>query len=407
MNDFIEKIANTDEDTCKLSFIELYNVVSQIKNIIKKKCKEKTQKNSDFESPLKFDEKNFFIPTQISQSSIKSFYIKNSPCESNDSISSSDSLSNNTVGKYKLQHILGKGGQGVVYYAKDNKNNEYAIKTIANFNKKYRITQNVKNEIAIMKKINHCNVIKLYDVIHDNAKNIIYIVMQYAKYGSLFKINKDFSCNTFTKKKAKKISRQIINGLNYLHKKNIVHNDIKPDNILLGEDDEIYLSDFGVSEITQGSFTCSRSGTYLFFSPEKFLICCQTYGKSIDIWAFGVTLFAMLYGYLPFIGESYKEIKFNIINEKPNYPSNITETEKSLFDGIFNKDPNERFTIKDIKNHDFYTNKTYDDDKCNCKGNNIEKLKMTSPSIIFDISGLHNSLIDIGNTELDSAIEEI
>jgi serine/threonine protein kinase len=176
------------------------------------------------------------------------------------------------------------------------------------------------------------------------------------KYGQISKINDDFTCKSYPRNIVVKFAKQIINGLIYLHKKNIVHNDIKPENILLDDDNRIVLTDFGSSEIMSSKIIQDKlSGTYAFFSPEKFLIGTHMDGEPIDIWAFGVTIFGLLYGRLPFIGKDYKTIKHNILHEKPIYPQDISVIDNMFFSEIFNKDPYERITIQNIKKHDFFS----------------------------------------------------
>jgi serine/threonine protein kinase len=152
---------------------------------------------------------------------------------------------------------------------------------------------------------------------------------------------------------------QITAGLQYLHNHNIIHRDIKPENILMDSNDNVYLTDFGVSEFfcEKNMMTNMRKGTLLFFSPELFNSNEKLNGIMIDIWALGVTLFAMLYGYLPFNGDSFFEIKQNILNEEPIYPDYATEIQKDLFNRFFCKDPSKRITLDEIRLHKFMKKK--------------------------------------------------
>ena len=206
-----------------------------------------------------------------------------------------------------------------------------------------------------MKTLNHANIVKLYDVVYDKLKDTIYIIMQHASKGKLFSIKNDLTCQQMDKSSVSKYGKQIISGLMYLHRNNIIHNDIKPENILLDDNDHILLSDFGVSEISDHYNTMiAKKGTFLYFAPEKFFNSFNMTGESADIWALGVTLFAMLYGYLPFVGNNYDEVKMNIINNGPNYPDNIPSIEHDMFQKIFYKDSTKRITLRELKNHKFF-----------------------------------------------------
>jgi serine/threonine protein kinase len=363
MHDLINKIDEFEHKELKLFTIELYNIVIQtlyqrknlhLENSIRNKNNET---NSNNNNSLK----------NISDLSFHDLLVDGNTS----SVTSSEFY---TINQYTIVDNLGIGSQGTVLLGYDNSDNTgkmYAIKKI--HNKKKNILHNnndietIKKEIAIMKKLDHDNIIKLHEVIEDKTRNIIYVVMQYMKNGPIIKKKNQMSYYTHPIEKIIKYTKQIISGLRYLHNNKIIHHDIKPENILLDNDDNIHIADFGVSEIIDKyNIVKDRNGTYYFFAPELFLVGNRIIGEHIDIWALGVTIFLMLYGEYPFTGETYNEIKENIINKNPNYPETATEKEIDFFDNILHKDINRRLNLNGIKNHPFmkYANhKDKDKDK--------------------------------------------
>jgi serine/threonine protein kinase len=356
MQDMIEQIKNFDNKKLKLFTIELYNIVNQtIEHKINKSLSPNFKKDS-LENTLNKNDALLSLHEYISD--------ENSSAASNDYY---------MINQYVVIKKIGSGSQGTILLASDKENNLFAIKKIINKKKisfqKNDDTNYIKNEISIMKRIDHDNVISLHEVIEDQKRNIIYIVMPYMEKGQIInKINND-TYEILPIEKIIKYTKQIISGLRYLHNNKIVHHDIKPENILIDKNDVAHITDFGVSEIlSKYNVAKNRNGTFHFFSPELFLIGSNIIGDYIDIWALGVTIFVMLYGKFPFNGYNFGEIKDSVINKNPEYPDNATDIEKEFFDFVFHKDTKKRLNLNGIKNHPFmkyanHKNKDKDIDK--------------------------------------------
>jgi serine/threonine protein kinase len=413
LENMISTISKFDNNKLRIFAIEIYNVLNQAQE----KEKEK-EKNNDFRTESTHNIRtieNILETVNFSKTLSKeneNYYFK-------------------TINNYILLEELGRGNQGIVYFALDEKTNEkFAIKEISNRKRKSIISDNnpssnLKKEIAIMKKAEHENIVKLYDVIESLKEKKIYLVMQYIDSGSLFeKIKINNNCEKFNPLSLDKVIKytlQLISGLRYLHHNNIIHRDIKPENILLDKNDRIYLSDFGVSDILKkkrDSIT-NKNGTVMYFPPEMFLLGAVVNGPSVDIWALGVTIFIMLYGYFPFNGNNYEELKNNILNNPPNYPENINNKEKDFFNKIFAKDQTSRISLKDMKHHIFM--KSYSHmSKIKTAieiANNLEKdfynenIKISSSEVIksYEFNGKNNSLdsdiLEISNiSEMEKSI---
>jgi 5'-AMP-activated protein kinase catalytic alpha subunit len=147
---------------------------------------------------------------------------------------------------------------------------------------------------------------------------------------------------------------QLINGVDYMHKKGVAHRDLKPENLLLTVNKILKIIDFGLShEYDENSLLKTKCGSPSYAAPE--IIRGKLYdGFKTDIWCCGIILYAMLCGYLPFEGDNNKELFRNILNCNPEYPSFMSKTAKKLIKSLLKANPDERLTIEQIKKNDFY-----------------------------------------------------
>ena len=177
--------------------------------------------------------------------------------------------------------------------------------------------------------------------------------MEYAAGGELY----DLICRgLLNENEARRIFQQIIFGVEYLHTHQVAHRDLKPENILLDEDNNVKIADFGLSNVMRdGIFLFFLCGSPNYAAPE--LINGKFYnGSSIDIWSCGVILYTLLTGTLPFdeeqIGKLYQKIK----DCKYILPSKLSDSAKDLIFRMLQKDPMNRITIPEIKQHKWFCN---------------------------------------------------
>ena len=256
---------------------------------------------------------------------------------------------------FTLTKKLGEGTFSIVRLGINKQTNEkVAIKELL---KNQIIENNDKNrlerEIKILKNIRHPNIINLYNIIQTEKK--YYLITEYIEGRELFdyiikkrKLDEFESCKFF---------QQLINGIEYLHKLKIVHRDLKPENILIDEKNGILkIADFGLSNIfsQKNNFMLSSPcGSPCYAAPEM-LNGNKYQAPQIDIWSSGITLYAMLCGFLPFDDDN-NDILYNKICEgKFIIPNDISFEACDLIKRILNVDPLKRINIRQIKNHPWF-----------------------------------------------------
>ncbi|XP_023603473.1 calcium/calmodulin-dependent protein kinase kinase 1 isoform X3 [Myotis lucifugus] len=215
----------------------------------------------------------------------------------------------------------------------------------------------VYQEIAILKKLDHVNVVKLIEVLDDPAEDNLYLVFDLLRKGPVMEVPCD---KPFPEEQARLYLRDIILGLEYLHCQKIVHRDIKPSNLLLGDDGHVKIADFGVSNQFEGNDAqlSSTAGTPAFMAPEAISDTGQSFsGKALDVWATGVTLYCFVYGKCPFIDDYILALHRKIKNEDVVFPEEpkVSEELKDLILKMLDKNPERRIGVPDIKLHPWVT----------------------------------------------------
>ncbi|RLV93821.1 Serine/threonine-protein kinase ssp1 [Spathaspora sp. JA1] len=309
--------------------------------------------------------------------------------------------------QYKIITKIGQGQYGKVLLGQriDSSNNYVAIKTINRIDKSRLLTKNyvspivkIKREIQIMHECNHPNVVKLYQVIDDTKFDKILLILEYCKFGEIDWKNYNHYYEKYTSKRTppltiNKILRDVTLGLEYLHFKKIIHRDLKPSNLLISSDNTIKISDFGVSVILENEQDMNElgktMGTPAFYGPELCSFINNRYSMisnakhqlnkvidyRIDIWSLGVTIYSLMFNDLPFTGINEFELCKNILTQDLKFPkvrqsakctTNDIE-ELNLFEdlcgSLLTKDPNDRISLSQIKQHKFTTFDLKDSDK--------------------------------------------
>ena len=227
-----------------------------------------------------------------------------------------------------------------------------AIKTFKKKNLKNKHARNkIKHEIDMLGKLRHPFITQILDSFETDKH--IFIVMEYICGDLLGFIRKR---GKLSEPMTKVIFKQIIEGLRYIHKKKIVHRDIKLDNILIDLTNTVKICDFGVSKkINKGDIMYDHCGTPAYIAPEIFKNRGYE-GFSCDIWSAGVTLYYMLGGVQPFCADSMKDLEKIILEGKYDKLEGVSDEANDLIDKMLQLDPKKRLTDDEILNHPWIAN---------------------------------------------------
>ena len=280
----------------------------------------------------------------------------------------------NYVNQYEIIKPIKSGGYGEVLLGKNVLSNK--LISIKRINIKGFSTNDLYNfsrETLYLSNLKHKNIIKMY--CSYQYKDYLYNVMDYAEGGELTQlINSDIE---IPENKIKDIFKQIIEGVKFIHSKNVIHRDLKPNNILFldKEKTHVVIIDFGISGISNGlNKEIIKAGTFKFTPPEILSKNNFQSSNKIDIWSLGVILYLMYFKKYPFDGINDKEIRKKVERDELKFPIGI-KIRKSLVNllrGMFEKNAKRRIDCNDIL-FDLYFND--DSDEFEIFKNEVNKRK--------------------------------
>ncbi|XP_056140631.1 serine/threonine-protein kinase DCLK1a isoform X3 [Lampris incognitus] len=260
--------------------------------------------------------------------------------------------------RYKVGRMLGDGNFAVVRECVEHSTGrEYALKII-NKGKCRGKEHMIQNEVAILRRVKHPNVVLLIEEVDTYSE--LYLVMELVKGGDLF--DAITSTNRYTERDASCMLYNLANAIKYLHSLNIVHRDIKPENLLVYEHADgsksLKLGDFGLATVVDGPLY-TVCGTPTYVAPE--IIAETGYGLKVDIWAAGVITYILLCGFPPFRGSSDdQEVLFDqILMGQLEFPlpywDNISDTAKELIRSMLEVEVDQRYTALQVLEHPWVT----------------------------------------------------
>lgn len=257
---------------------------------------------------------------------------------------------------YKMCAEIGRGHYAKVYEAVDRRSGEkVAIKVMPKKNNDPRIAQYAKREAELVRTVNHPNVVTTLDVFETSTH--LYVVMEYVSNGTIL----DFLAggkNRVNEKNSLRIAKQLIEAIAYLHASDIIHRDIKAENILVTEEGTIKLADFGLARRIDGVASdeyCLSSilGTPAYCSPE--VVTRAQYGKPVDLFGCGVLLYVALSGSLPFRGDTPEEVFASIARGRVSFPkarwSLVSDDAKHFVRSLLSHKASDRPTADEALNH--------------------------------------------------------
>ncbi|XP_076023302.1 NUAK family SNF1-like kinase 1 [Genypterus blacodes] len=270
--------------------------------------------------------------------------------------------------RYEVMETLGKGTYGKVKKAVERASMKtVAIKSI----RKESITDDldrvhIQREIEITSSLWHANIIRFHEVFESRDK--IVIVMEYASRGELYDYIQER--RRLPEREARDIFRQITSAVHYCHKNGVVHRDLKLENILLDQELNVKLADFGLSNhFRRGNMLQTYCGSPLYAAPE--IVKGLPYqGPEVDCWALGVLLYALVYSSMPFDGASHTSLTEQISQgryRRQDPPSDAC----ALIDWLLTVRVDERATIEDVANH-WWVNWGYEECVCDCSSSPLQ-----------------------------------
>ncbi|XP_058019521.1 serine/threonine-protein kinase STK11 [Ahaetulla prasina] len=267
------------------------------------------------------------------------------------------------IGKYLMGDLLGEGSYGKV---KEMLDSETLCRRAVKILKKKKLRRipngeaNVKKEIQLLRRLRHKNVIQLVDVLYNEEKQKMYMVMEYCVCGMQEMLD-SVPDKKFPVFQAHGYFCQLIDGLEYLHSQGIVHKDIKPGNLLLTTNGTLKISDLGVAEALHPfaeDDMCRTSQGSPAFQPPEIANGLDTFsGFKVDIWSAGVTLYNITTGLYPFEGDNIYKLFENIGKGDYVIPEDCGPPLSDLLRGMLEYDPAKRFSIQQIRHHNWFRKK--------------------------------------------------
>ena len=249
---------------------------------------------------------------------------------------------------------------GRVKTAKSKRTSELIAIKILNKSKIIKSNQipHILNEFKILQTFEHPGIISILGANQD--EKYMYFALEFISGGELFNLLKVE--NKFSLEKAQFYAGQIVFVLDYLHNKNIIYRNLKPENILINKNGYIKITDFELVKVIQDR-TYTMCGTPGYLAPE--IILNKGYGLSVDWWAFGILLYEMICGVDPFSDEDTMKTYENILEGKIKFTSDFDDKSRSLIKHLLEPDLSKRYGnlkngVKDIKNHLFFKSMNWD-----------------------------------------------
>lgn len=252
-------------------------------------------------------------------------------------------------GKYELVKFLGVGASAKVYHARNvDTGQSVAVKAVSKKKlQKNGYAAHIEREVSIMRRLRHPHIVDLFEVLASKTK--IYFIMEFAAGGELF--HKVAGEGRLTEDLSRRYFRQLISAVRYCHSRGVFHRDIKLDNVLVDENMNLKVSDFGLSAVRTPTrpdeLLRTVCGTPAYVAPE--ILLKKGYdGARVDVWSCGVVLFALTAGYLPFNDYNVTVLYRKIFRGQFRFPKWTSCELRNLVSRMLDTNPDTRITIDEI-----------------------------------------------------------
>ncbi|XP_046896682.1 calcium/calmodulin-dependent protein kinase IGb isoform X2 [Hypomesus transpacificus] len=258
---------------------------------------------------------------------------------------------------FEFMEELGSGAFSEVFMVKEKKTGKmFAMKCVK---KKTKRDLNLENEIAVLRKIKHENVIGLEDFYE--SRSHYYLLMQLVSGGELF--DRILDRGMYSEQDASRVIKQVLEAVSFLHQNGVVHRDLKPENLLYysqDEDSKIMISDFGLSKMVDNDIMSTACGTPGYVAPE--VLAQKPYSKAVDCWSIGVITYILLCGYPPFYEETETRLFSKIMKAQYEFDApfwdEISESAKDFIRNMMQKNSSMRYTAEQALRHPWIIGKT-------------------------------------------------
>ncbi|RHY89195.1 hypothetical protein DYB35_008008, partial [Aphanomyces astaci] len=252
------------------------------------------------------------------------------------------------VGDYVVTARIGSGSFAIVYKGYHKVTNvPVAVKAINKTKLNPKLLENLESEISIMRQINHPNIVKLYDI--KKTDKHIYLMLEYCDGGDLQHFIKKQPNGVVTEATARHFLRELADGLHVLWSLNLIHRDLKPQNLLLTEPSatsSLKIADFGFARhLESTSLAETLCGSPLYMAPE--ILQFQKYDNKADLWSVGTILYEMVVGRPPFNGANQVQLLHNIQRDNVRFPKDLPvgRDAVALMEGLLVRDPKRRISF--------------------------------------------------------------
>lgn len=273
-------------------------------------------------------------------------------------------LEKKLVGKYSITKSLGSGSSSKVKLGIDSESAEkVAVKIVPRKNvnpalareKPEKRDERIYREILISSLLSHPHIVRLIDFFYSETH--FFLVFEYARGRQLFDIVLDNG--PMDEKDARRIFRQILSGVDYIHKNSIVHRDLKIENILVDENGNAKIIDFGLSNFYDNKRLLTTFCGSLYFAAPELLLGQKYCGPEVDVWSLGVILYVMICGTVPFDDKDMHTLQSKIKSAKLTFPGFVSERAKKLISSMVFVEPAQRYDLEQVM-RDEWVNTDFD-----------------------------------------------
>ena len=256
------------------------------------------------------------------------------------------------VGQYDLYGVIGQGSFASVYRGEHRgMRRVVAVKQIVRAKLNRKLQENLEAEISILQSIEHPNVMRLHEV--QTTERHVYLMLEFCPGGDLMHVIKKHGAQSEAQTRVYLV--QLAHGLQHLRQRNLIHRDLKPQNLLLSNHHphgELKIGDFGFARyMQQQDLAETLCGSPLYMAPE--ILRYHKYDAKADLWSVGAIMFELITSRTPYTGDNHIQLLKNIESKAPRFPTHVSQACNALLFALLQRDPMQRLCFESFFNHEF------------------------------------------------------